>query len=95
MTKSRDTDFRFYVPPNFALKNRAVIIMTPSKILLFVVAVYASTLPGTSKGAPANIDERLAVLENRRPPVELLYAFHTNEGKLRYKQYLKGQWSSW
>ena len=68
--------------------------MTPSKIVLLIVAVYASTLLGTSKGAPARIDERLAVLENRLPPVEL-HAFHTNEGKLRYKQYLKGQWSNW
>lgn len=69
--------------------------MASSKILFFFVAVYASTLSGTCKGAPARIDDRLAVVENRRPPDEFVFAFHTNEGKLRYKQYSKEEWSSW
>ncbi|KAL9952296.1 hypothetical protein ACROYT_G039531 [Oculina patagonica] len=69
--------------------------MASSKILFFFVAVFASTLSGTSKAAPARIDDQLAVVENRRPPVEFVFAFHTNEGKLRYRQYSKGEWSSW
>lgn len=37
----------------------------------------------------------MAVLDNQRPPVEFAFAFHTKEGKLRFKQYLKGTWSKW
>ncbi|KAJ7379805.1 hypothetical protein OS493_012552 [Desmophyllum pertusum] len=71
--------------------------MTSSRILfLFMLTMYTSTFLShsreTSKGA---MEDRLAVLENMRPPVEFVFAFHTNEGKLRYKQYLKGKWSSW
>lgn len=43
----------------------------------------------------AGFEDRLAVLENKRPPLEFQFAFHADEGKLRYKQYLKGTWSKW
>ena len=66
--------------------------MTSSSIFCFLIAVFMCTFPSHSQ---ASIDDRLAVLENRRAQVDSVFAFHTNEGKLRYKQDLKGNWSNW
>lgn len=70
--------------------------MTSSWILCLLVAVCMNTFPSHSREtSKASIDDRLAVLENRRAQVDFVFAFHTNEGKLRYKQDLKGKWSNW
>ena len=70
--------------------------MTSSSILYLLIAIYMSTFPSHShETSKATIEDRLAVLENRQAPVDSVFAFHTNEGKLRYKQDLKGKWSNW
>ena len=59
------------------------------------MAVYINTPSHSLEMSKASIDDRLAVLKNRRAPVDSVFAFHTNEGKLRYKQDMKGNWSNW
>lgn len=59
------------------------------------MAVYMSTPSHSLTMSKASIDDRLAVLKNRQAPVDSVFAFHTNEGKLRYKQDMKGNWSNW
>ena len=64
--------------------------------VVFLVTLCSIVYPSHSRTPKAAvIEDRMAVVENKRPPVEFLFAFHSNEGKLRFKQYLKGSWSKW
>ena len=47
------------------------------------------------KTPTASIEDRLAVLKSKQPPMEVVFAFHANQGKLRYQLYAKEQWSNW
>lgn len=64
-----------------------------SFVVIFLVLPVCCVAYSTE--STASIEDRLAVLQNKRPPVEFVFAFHANQGKLRFKQYLKGSWSKW
>ena len=94
---------RFKYLPHFSLcvlifpLSTWAVVMTSSSVLCLLIAVYMSTFPSHShETSKAATDDRLAVLKNRQAPVvDSVFAFHTNEGKLRYKQRSKGKWSDW
>lgn len=66
-------------------------------ICVFFVATGGSPLQSV-KTAHSNavVEDRLAVIKNTRQPSNgFTFAFHTTNGKLRYKYTENGGWSGW
>lgn len=64
-------------------------------LLLLIVTNVSINASYPRKTSTASIEDRLAVLKNKQPPMEVVSVFHTYQGKLRYQQYVKEQWSNW
>ncbi|CAH3145642.1 unnamed protein product [Pocillopora meandrina] len=70
--------------------------MSSCRLLLLLMVINVSISASYQRKTPtASIEDRLAVLKSKQPPMEVVFAFHTNQGKLRYQQYAKEQWSNW
>lgn len=73
----------------------ADIIRAMVSFLVFCLLITVCSITSPSHSTASTIEDRVAVLDNNRPPIEFVFGFHSNEGKLRFKQYLKGSWSKW